>query len=106
MRTALTELANDFLTAIVFLVVYLLSDNLYLAAGAAIVVAIGQFIVLKLRKRPIDLMYWLGLGLVVVLGAATIITEDSRFIMVKPSMVHFAVGAVMLRRGWMLRYLP
>jgi intracellular septation protein A len=26
--------------------------------------------------------------------------------MVKPSIVHFAVGAVMLRRGWMMRYLP
>ena len=106
MQTALIELANDFLTAIVFLIVYLLTGNLYLAAGAAIVVAIGQFVVLKVRKRPIDLMYWLGLGLVVVLGGATIITEDSRFIMVKPSVVHFAVGAVMLRRGWMLRYLP
>jgi len=26
--------------------------------------------------------------------------------MVKPTIVHFAVAAVMLRRGWMLRYLP
>ncbi len=24
----------------------------------------------------------------------------------KPSIAHFAVGAVMLKRGWMLRYLP
>jgi intracellular septation protein A len=26
--------------------------------------------------------------------------------MVKPTIVHFAVAAVMLRRGWMIRYLP
>jgi intracellular septation protein A len=25
--------------------------------------------------------------------------------MLKPSIVHFAVGAVMLRRGWMIRYI-
>ena len=106
MRTALTQLANDFLTAIVFLIVYFLTENLYFAAIASIVVAIVQFAVLKLRRRPIDLMYWLGLGLVVALGTATIITEDSRFMMVKPSIVHFAVGAVMLRQGWLLRYLP
>ncbi len=51
-------------------------------------------------------MQWLILGMVVVLGAAALITEDSPFVMVKPSIVHFAVGAVMLRRGWMMRYLP
>ena len=26
--------------------------------------------------------------------------------MIKPTIVHFAVATVMLRRGWMLRYLP
>ena len=26
--------------------------------------------------------------------------------LIKPSIVHFAIGAIMLRRGWMLRYLP
>jgi len=34
------------------------------------------------------------------------LTQNPRFIMVKPTIVHFAVAAVMLRRGWMLRYLP
>jgi hypothetical protein len=26
--------------------------------------------------------------------------------MFKPSIAHFAIGAVMLKRGWMLRYMP
>ena len=68
--------------------------------------SIAQFTVSKIRGRHVDLMQWLVLGMVVVLGAATLISQDSRFIMVKPSIVHFAVGAVMLRRGWMIRYLP
>jgi intracellular septation protein len=106
MRIAFVQLLSDFLSAIVFLAIYGTTDNLYLATGAAIAVSLAQFIVFKLRRRPVDAMQWLVLGMVVVLGSATLITQDSRFIMVKPSIVHFAVGAVMLRRGWMMRYLP
>jgi intracellular septation protein len=106
MQTALRQLLSDFLSAIVFLVVYGLSDNIYLATAAAVGVATAQIVIMKLRNRPIDAMQWLVLGLVLVLGAATFITSDSRFIMVKPSIIHCAVGAVMLRRGWMIRYLP
>ena len=106
MRTALAQLLSDFLSAIVFLAVYAATDNLYWATGAAIAVSLVQFAVFKMRGRPVDAMQWLILGMVVVLGSATLITQDSRFIMVKPSVVHFAIGAVMLRRGWMTRYLP
>ena len=106
MRTALGQLLSDFLSAIVFLVIYGSTDNLYLATGAAIAVSLAQFTVFKMRGEPVDAMQWLVLGMVVVLGSATLITEDSRFVMMKPSIVHFAVGAVMLRRGWMMRYLP
>jgi len=45
-------------------------------------------------------------ALVIVLGGATIATRDGRFIMIKPTIVHFAIAAIMLRRGWMGRYLP
>jgi len=100
------QLLSDFLSAIVFLVVYGLSDNIYLATAAAVGVAAAQVAIMKSRGQPIDAMQWLVLGLVLVLGAATLITSDSRFIMVKPSIIHCAVGAVMLRRGWMIRYLP
>jgi len=106
MRTALVQLLSDFLSAIVFLIIYGITDNLYLATGAAIAVSVVQFAVSKIRGQPLDPMQWLVLGMVVVLGSATLITQDSRFIMVKPSIIHFAVGAVMLRRGWMTRYLP
>jgi len=106
MQTAMRQLLSDFLSAIVFLVVYGLSDNIYLATAAAVGVAAAQVAIMKSRGQPIDAMQWLVLGLVLVLGAATLITSDSRFIMVKPSIIHCAVGAVMLRRGWMIRYLP
>jgi intracellular septation protein A len=106
MRTALVQLLSDFVSVIAFVIVYGSTDSLWLATGAAIAVSIAQFVLFKLRDQPVDAMQWLILGMVVVLGAAALITEDSRFVMVKPSIVHFAVGAVMLRRGWMMRYLP
>ena len=106
MRTALQQLLLDFLSAIVFLAIYALSDSVTLATTIAVAVGIAQFAVMKFTGRPIDAMQWLALGLVLVLGAATLITQDSRFIMVKPTVVHWAIGAVMLRHGWMTRYLP
>ena len=106
MRQALWQLLNDFLSAILFLVVYLVSGNLIVAAGLAIAAGLAQFARLKLTGRPIEPMQWMSLGLVVVLGGATLLTQSPRFMMAKPSIVHFAIAGIMLRRGWMARYMP
>jgi len=106
MQTALYQLAEDFLSTIVFLIIYFVSGELYLAVIVAIVVGVGQFIALKRRGRTLDVMAWLALTMAVVLGGATLITDDSRFIMAKPTVGHFAVALVMLRRGWLARYMP
>lgn len=51
-------------------------------------------------------MTYASLALVIVLGSATLLTHDPRFVLAKPSIAHFAIGAIMLKRGWMLRYMP
>jgi len=51
-------------------------------------------------------MQWLSIGLVVASGAATMLTNDARFVMLKPTVIYCIVGAYMLRPGWMNRYLP
>ncbi len=106
MRIALYQLGEDFLSTIVFLVAYFVSGELYLAIAVAMAVGIGQFLLLKRRGRTPDIMAWLSLVMVIALGGASLMTNDSRFIMAKPSVVHFAVGVVMLRRGWLARYMP
>ena len=106
MKQALRQLLSDFLSAILFLVVYTVSGSLFAAAGIAVVAGLAQLFRLKLRRRRIEPMQWMSLGLVVVLGGATMLTQSPRFMMIKPTIVHFAVATVMLRRGWMLRYLP
>ena len=106
MKTALLQLAEDFLSAFVFLGLYLATGNLPLAVGTAMAVGGAQLALAKWRGRRLEAMQWLSLGLVVALGAVTLVTNDPRFIMAKPSFIHFAIGAVMLRPGWMDRYLP
>jgi intracellular septation protein len=106
MRTALLQLAEDFLSAFVFLGIYLATGNLPLAVGLAMAVGLAQFALAKWRGRRLEAMQWLSLGLVIALGAVTLVTNDSRFMMAKPSFIHFAIGAVMLRPGWMDRYMP
>jgi hypothetical protein len=46
------------------------------------------------------------LFLVLGSGAATLITNDPRFVMVKPSLIYAIVGVMMLKPGWVNRYLP
>jgi len=105
MQTALRQLAEDFLSAFVFLGLYLATGNLPLAVGMAMAIGAGQLALAKWRGRRLEAMQWLSLGLVIALGAVTLVTNDPRFMMAKPSLIHFAIGAVMLRPGWMDRYL-
>jgi intracellular septation protein A len=99
-------LALDMASTLVLLVVLQLTHSIPLAAGIGIAIAFGQVGYDLLRKKPIHPMLWLSLILVVVSGGATLFTQDARFIMIKPSVVSIAVGLVMLKRGWMDRYLP
>jgi len=106
MRQALSQLVSDFLSALLFLFVYLVIGDVVLAAALAIATALIQLGYYKFTGRNIDPMQWMSLGLVIVLSGATMLTQSPRFVMLKPSIAHFAVAAVMLRRGWMVRYLP
>lgn len=106
MKNVFGQLAFDFFSTIVFLVIFLSTGNVVLATIIAIIGAVAQFIYARVKGKTLDIMSWASLGLVVVLGGMTLITHDSRFVLMKPSIAHFAIGAIMLRSGWMLRYLP
>jgi intracellular septation protein len=106
MKDVLIRLGSDFLSTIVFLVVYLATENIVLATSVGIAGAIAQVIHARVKGRELGFMTWASLALVIVLGTATILTRDPRFVLAKPSIAHFAIGAIMLKRGWMLRYMP
>jgi intracellular septation protein A len=93
-------------STIVFLVVYVATDNIVLATSVAITGAIAQVIYSRIEGQEMGFMTWASLGLVIVLGGATILTNDISFVLAKPAIAHFAIGTIMLKRGWMLRYMP
>ena len=106
MKDVFVKLGTDFLSTIVFIALYLITGNVALATGVAIAGAVVQLIHARIRGLQLGFMTYASLALVIVLGSATLLTDDPRFVLAKPSIAHFAIGAIMLKRGWMLRYVP
>jgi intracellular septation protein len=106
MKDVFVKLGTDFLSTIVFLAVYLVTDNVMLATGVAIASSVAQVIYAHVKGETLGFMTYASLALVIVLGSATLLTNDPRFVLAKPAIAHFAIGAIMLKRGWMLRYMP
>ena len=99
-------LAADLFSTLLFVALYAATHSVYLATALGIAAGVLQIGYLKLRRSPIDAMQWMSLGLVIVFGGASLVTHDPRFIMFKPTLIYAAIGVVMLRRGWMTRYMP
>src|SRR6201987_3535968 len=106
MKDVFARLASDFFSTIVFLGIYLATDNIILATSVAVAGAIAQVIHARIKGNSLGYMTYASLALVIVLGTATILTQDPRFVLAKPAIAHFAIAAIMLKRGWMLRYMP
>lgn len=96
----------DMASTLFFLALYLLTENVPLSVALGIALGFLQIAWQSARKKPIDTMQWMSLFLVVASGTATLLTNDPRFIMIKPSLIYVVVGVVMQRPGWMNRYLP
>jgi intracellular septation protein len=96
----------DLASTLLFLIVYLATKNVTLAVVLGMALGIAQIGWQFARNKPIDTMQWLSLLLVLGTGAATLITNDPRFVMIKPTVIYTVVGIVMLKPGWMNRYLP
>jgi intracellular septation protein len=104
--SAARVLLMDLASTIFFLLVYLATDNLFVGVGLGMALGIAQILWQLHRKQPIGSLQWLSVVLIVASGTATFFTRDPRFIMLKPSAIYCVVGLVMLKRGWMNRYLP
>lgn len=96
----------DLASTLFFLVVYLLTHNTILAVGLGIALGLAQIGTQFIRRRPIHVMEWLSLVLIIAAGIATLLTHDPRFVLIKPSVIYAIVGGVMCKPGWLNRYLP
>jgi intracellular septation protein A len=102
MRTLLGDLAAGLL----FFAVLLATNDIYKATAAGIILGVAQAGWSWIRTRKIEPMQGLGSGLVLIMGGATILFHDPRFVMFKPTIFFAYHGLVMLKPGWMYRYLP
>jgi intracellular septation protein len=96
----------DMAATLFFLALYLLTNNLAWSVVLGMTLGIAQIGWQLARRKPIDTMQWMSLFLVLGAGTVTLLTNDPRFVMIKPSVIYLIVGVVMLKRGWMNRYLP
>jgi intracellular septation protein A len=106
----LLDLASTFVFLLVLLIMphfpALAAFSVPIGIGAGMAFGVGQIGFELARKKPVGAIQWVSLFLVFAFGGASLITHDPRFVMIKPSLIYVIVGSVMLKPGWMNRYLP
>ena len=103
---AARPIVMDMLSTILFAALFSLTNNIDLSTGVAVAMGVGQVAWEKLRGKSVPGMQWASLGLVTVMGGATLLTGDPRFVMAKPTVIYLTIGAAMMQRDWMDRYIP
>jgi len=72
-----------------------------LATVVVMIATLAQAAILKLRGKKIDLMLWISLALVVVLGGATVWFHNETFIKWKPTGLHWAMALTLwISQAW------
>lgn len=67
-----------------------------LATVVVVVATLGQVLWLKAKGRKVDTMLWVSLGLVTLLGGATVYFHSEAFIKWKPTVLYWVMGAALL----------
>jgi intracellular septation protein len=67
-----------------------------LSTVVVILATLAQVLYLKLRGQKVDTMLWVSLGLVTVMGGATIWFHNETFIKWKPSVLYWVMSAAFL----------
>ena len=89
------KLLFDFFPVLLFFVAYKMW-GIYAATVAAIVAAVVQVGFTWLRHRKVEKTHLITLALIVVLGGATLLLHDNRFIMWKPTLVNWLFATAFL----------
>jgi intracellular septation protein A len=96
----------DLLSTIVFFILLWTTHDFVLATALGIAAGVIEVTIRFIRKKPVGVITWMSLGLVVIMGSASILTHEPLFVMLKPTIAYSLIGAVMLKRGWMYDYTP
>ncbi len=103
---AATFLIFDLASTIFFLILFLFTRNTVLAVALGTALGVVQIAIPLIRREPVYTLEWLSLVLVIAAGTATIMMDDPRVMLFKPSVIYVVVGIAMLKAGCIIRYLP
>ena len=96
----------DLASTMFFLILFLITHNTFLSVAFGAALGVIQITIPLIQRKPVHTLEWMSLFLVIVAGTATILTDDTRVMLIKPSVIYVIVGIVMLKAGWIIRYLP
>lgn len=83
----------DLLPIIFFFIAYKFY-GIYAATFVAIITAILQLGYALIRRQKVDMMQWLSLGTITILGGATLLFKNELFIKWKPTAIYWLMGLV------------
>ncbi|MGB2131363.1 MAG: septation protein A [Marinobacterium sp.] len=90
------KLLLDFLPVIIFFAVYKFSGDIILATAVLIPATLAQMAYTWFTTHKIEKMQLVTLGMVVVLGGATVLFDNKAFIQWKPTIVNLLFAAAFL----------
>lgn len=85
----------DFLPIILFFVAFKFW-GIFAATAVAMVATIIQITYLRLRHGKVEPMQWISLGVIVLFGGATLLTQSETFIKWKPTVLYWLMGGALL----------
>jgi len=85
----------DLFPVILFFIAFKLF-GIYIATAVAIAATFVQIGWVWFRRRRVDNMLWVSLGVIVVFGGATLLLHDETFIKWKPTVLYWLFGAALL----------
>ena len=90
------EQASAFATALHYATIDPKQLPILLATGVTIVATILQIAWVWFRHGKVDTMLWVSLGLISVLGGATLLLQDPSFIIWKPTALYWLIAVALI----------
>ncbi|MCF8005797.1 MAG: septation protein A [Methylovulum sp.] len=87
--------ALDFIPVLLFFIAYKFYD-IYVATAVVMIATLLQVTYTWFRYRKVDTMQWITLGLIVIMGGATLYLQDEQFIKWKLSIIEWLFGLAFL----------
>ena len=88
------KLFLDFFPIVLFFVVFK-AYGIYAATAIAIAATVVQIAWMRYKNGKVDTMQWVSLGVIVVFGGATLVTQDETFIKWKPSVLYWLMSVTL-----------